>query len=155
MQKPVAIVCEETRRRDDRQTWRLEGWRDAVIAGRYDFVQYDCAHEHLATWIQRLGKKINFKSPGLRCVLQTPAAKIPTLGPYEPPPKPAPEPKPLTQSQQARESAPYVYGREPAAKSEPEIISPEEYELRKERYRELTGGYDSFEPEEPRRRWFR
>jgi hypothetical protein len=50
-EKPVAIVCEESRRREDRQRWRLEGWRDALNAGRYECVQYDCANEPLATWI--------------------------------------------------------------------------------------------------------
>jgi hypothetical protein len=159
MQKPVAIVCEETRRRDDRQTWRLEGWRDAIIAGRYDSVQYDCAHEHLATWIQKLGKKIRFARPELRCVVQTPAEKIPTLGPYEPSPEPTPEPESVqrepVEQQPVRDPAPSIYAREPLEKWAPEPETPEEYERRKELYRELMGHYDNFEPpEKPKRHWF-
>jgi hypothetical protein len=159
-EKPVAIVCEETRRRDDRQTWRLEGWRDAVIAGRYDSVQYDCSHEHLATWMRKLGKKINFTRPALRCVVQTPAEEIASLGPYEPTPAPPPEPERVQQElvvkQPVRDPAPYIYAREPLVRMKPEPLTPEDHERRKELYRELMGNYDSFEPpEKAKRRGFR
>ncbi len=36
---PVAIVGEEGHRREDRQRLILEGWRDAVLSGRYIAVQ--------------------------------------------------------------------------------------------------------------------
>lgn len=87
---PVAIVCEEARRREDRQRWRLEGWRDAIDAGRYQCVQYDCATKSLATWIENLGKKVRLTHPELRSVVQMPPEKIVTLSPIDPTAKPTP-----------------------------------------------------------------
>jgi hypothetical protein len=169
-QKPVAIVCEDTRRREDRQRWRLEGWRDAINAGRYECVQYDCANEPLATWIKNLGKKIGLNRPELRSVVQMPPEKIATLSPVDqnaalpapepeaarpqlrlvkdPDPAPPPQkPVPITaQPRQREEPEPYV--------EEPE--TPEEYERRRQHYYEIFGSYDSFgPPEKPKRRWFR
>jgi len=174
-EKPVAIVCEESRRRDDRQRWRLEGWRDAIRAGRYEYVQYDCATESLAIWIKNLGKKVGLTRLELRPVVQMRPEEIATLPPVElniepvtPEPEPEPEPaaarpqlhlvEPPAPSAPVREPAPYI--REPPRPEtvwpyvlEPE--TPEEYERRKQRYLELMGRYDSFEPEKPKRRWFR
>jgi hypothetical protein len=164
-EKPVAIVCEETRRRDDRQRWRLEGWRDAIDAGRYDCVQYDCATESLATWIKRLGRKIGLRRPELRAVVQMPPEKIATIAPAAdgfhvttPEPEVARPQLRLVEEPPIREPARYTHGRaswdEP--KWTPPAETPEEYERRKQRYYEIFGHYDSFgEPEKPKRRWFR
>ena len=170
-EKPIAIVCEEARRREDRQRWQLEGWRDAVNAGRYECVQYDCATEALATWMTKLGEKVRLRHPELRSVVQTPLEQIAVLTQVEyPAAKPVvaeatragtrpqlrlvedPPPPP------AREAAPYTHEArpqvEPAPGPPPE--TPEEYEARKQRYFEVFGNYGSFEPpEKPKRRRFR
>lgn len=163
---PVAIVVEGMRRRDDRQKWRLEAWRDAVSAGRYHCVQYDCANEHLAAWVKRSGVKIGFTRPQLRCVVQMPAEKIATLQqPYEPPAEPEPTPDqpqitpvvtpPAAVRAPSPEPAAPTITRPPAEQWQPEPDDPEQHERRKELYRELMGSYDSFEPPaKPKRRWF-
>jgi hypothetical protein len=172
-EKPAAIVCEESRRRDDRQRWRLEGWRDAINAGRYEFVQYDCATESLATWIKNLGKKVGLTQPQLQSLVQMPPEKIATLPPVElniepVTPKPEPEPaaarpqlrlvEPPAPSPPVREPAPYITEPPRPEAERPYVLepeTPEEYERRKQAYFEVFGSYGSFEPEKPKRRWFR
>jgi hypothetical protein len=50
---PVAVVAESGGRREDRQQLILEGWRDAIQAGRYAAVRYDCASASVTRWITR------------------------------------------------------------------------------------------------------
>jgi hypothetical protein len=166
-EKPVAIVCEETRRREDRQRWRLEGWRDAINAGRYECVQYDCANEPLATWIKNLGKKIGLNRPQLRSVVQMPPDKIATLTPVDQNAEPAAaEPEAARPQLRLVEApapappprAPAPYTTEPRHREEPkpyveEPETPEDYERRRQQYYEIFGSYDSFgPPEKPKRR---
>jgi hypothetical protein len=42
----------------------LEGWRDAVLSGRYDAVRYDCANTSVAQWINRLATKVRLTDAG-------------------------------------------------------------------------------------------
>jgi hypothetical protein len=168
-EKPVAIVCEESRRREDRQRWRLEGWRDAINAGRYECVQYDCANEPLATWIKNLGKKIGLTRPQLRSIVQMPAEKIATLTRVDQntePPTPEPEAarpqlRLVEEPAPVRPPAPARIAVEPRPPEKPEPFveepeTPEEYERRRQHYYEIFGSYDSFgPPEKSKRRWFR
>ena len=55
---PVAVIAESGGRREDRQKMILEGWRDAILSGRYAAVHYDCASQSVAHWISRLAKKV-------------------------------------------------------------------------------------------------
>ena len=53
---PTAVIAESGGRREDRQKMILEAWRDAVWAGRYATVRYDCASAsvaHMEEWLSR------------------------------------------------------------------------------------------------------
>ena len=54
---PVAVIAESGGRREDRQKMILEGWRDAILTGRYAAVHYHCASPSVAHWINRLAKR--------------------------------------------------------------------------------------------------
>lgn len=167
---PVAIVVEGMRRRDGRQRWRLEAWRDAISAGRYLSVQYDCTNESLAQWVTRLAKSVHLGDSAFLAVVQSGPEEIAKLTTADQTPKPlaqpqAEEPPPPTQPHlrlveepraqvSISEPPPYVYGRvrldEPPPP--PPVETPEEYEARKQQYFEIFGHYDSFEPDKPRGR---
>jgi len=55
---PGAVIAESGGRREDRQKMILEGWRDAILSGRYLAVRYDCSSPSVAHWIARLGRKV-------------------------------------------------------------------------------------------------
>src|SRR5450755_830746 len=78
---PGAVVAESGGRREDRQKMILEGWRDAIWAGRYTVVQYDCASPSVAHWITRLAKKVGLTSSTFTAVVQTTAEQIASLSP--------------------------------------------------------------------------
>lgn len=82
---PGAVVAESGGRREDRQKMILEGWRDAIWAGRYTVVRYDCASPSVAHWITRLAKKVGLTSSTFTAVVQTTAEQMP---PSPPPPQP-------------------------------------------------------------------
>lgn len=60
---PIAVIAESGGRREDRQKMILEGWGDAILAGRYAAVLYDCANGSVAHWISRLAKKARLTGP--------------------------------------------------------------------------------------------
>jgi hypothetical protein len=75
------VVADSGGRREDRQKMILEGWRDAIWAGRYTVVQYDCASPSVAHWITRLAKKVGLTSSTFTAVVQTTAEQIASLSP--------------------------------------------------------------------------
>jgi YceI-like domain len=93
--------CAAPRARD-RQKMILEGWRDAIWAGRYAAVRYDCASQSVAHWIARLAKKVGLAGSKFTAVVQTTAQEIATLSPAadddpstnEPRPQPETAPPP-------------------------------------------------------------
>jgi hypothetical protein len=68
---PIAVIAESGGRREDRQKWILEGWRDAILDGRYGGVRYDCATESVAQWIRRLARKVHLTPPTISVAVQT------------------------------------------------------------------------------------
>jgi hypothetical protein len=89
---PVAIVGEESHRREDRQRLILEGWRDAVLSGRYIAVQYDCASAPVAARMARLAKKVHFTHPEFIARVQARADEIAAIAPATELEDPAPTP---------------------------------------------------------------
>jgi hypothetical protein len=79
--EPGAIIAESGQRRYDRQRMILEGWRDAIAAGRYHVVRYDCASPSVAQWIARLAKKAGLSGSQFTAVVQTTAEQIAALSP--------------------------------------------------------------------------
>ncbi len=73
---PVALVAEEGHRCEDRQRLILEGWRDAVLSGRYIAVQYDCASAPVAARMARLAKMVHFTRPEFTATVQARADEI-------------------------------------------------------------------------------
>ena len=73
---PYAVIGETGRRREDRQKMILEGWRDAVTAGRYAGVRFDCASASAALLIRRLAKKVSLTSLDFSALVQTTAPEI-------------------------------------------------------------------------------
>ncbi len=71
---PYAVIGETGRRREDRQKLILEGWRDAIIAGRYAGVRFDCASAPAALLDPAPGKEglsdLARFSPLYRCALR-------------------------------------------------------------------------------------
>ena len=80
-ERPVAIVGEDGHRREDRQRMILEGWRDAVLSGRYAAVQYDCASAAVAARIRRLAKKAHLSPPKFIAAAQRTAEEIRSIAP--------------------------------------------------------------------------
>ncbi len=76
---PWAVIAESGGRREDRQKLMLEGWRDAVHAGRYAGVRDDCASASVASSISRLAKKVWLTAPDFSVIVQTTAEEIATL----------------------------------------------------------------------------
>jgi hypothetical protein len=73
---PYAVIGETGRRREDRQKMILEGWRDAITAGRYAGVRFDCASASAALLIRRLAKKVFLTSLDFSALVQTTAPEI-------------------------------------------------------------------------------
>jgi hypothetical protein len=78
---PIALISESGGRREDRQKKILEGWRDAVYAGQYSAVLYDCANDSVAHWISRLAAKVRLTRSEFGVVIQARAEEIRTLAP--------------------------------------------------------------------------
>lgn len=78
---PVAVVAESGGRREDRQKMILEGWRDAILSGRYSGVHYHCASASVAHWIRRLAKKVWLTGPAFFAAAQMSAEEIAALPP--------------------------------------------------------------------------
>ncbi|MGH2881638.1 MAG: hypothetical protein ACRDPA_02870, partial [Solirubrobacteraceae bacterium] len=55
--------------------------RDAVYAGQYSAVLYDCANDSVAHWISRLAAKVRLTRSEFTVVVQAPAEEIRTLAP--------------------------------------------------------------------------
>jgi hypothetical protein len=161
---PIAVIAESGGRREDRQKMILEGWRDAIIAGRYAAVLYDCASTSVALWITRLAKKVRLTPPAFSAAVQPSAEEIAALSPAALDDEPAvDEARPSGDCGRApgeevdtapiRAPAP----REPvqlAAPEPPPVPEPENAEAAAERerhYREIFG----MDEQKPRRRWRR
>jgi hypothetical protein len=157
---PVAVVAESGGRREDRQRMILDGWRDAILSGRYAGVHYHCASASVAHWISRLAKKVRLTGPTFVSAVQMSAEEIAALPPAA---KDDDEPpvgtQPSAEAAQPRDDSvqlvqvpapppPPPVHTEP---TEPQPETPEAAAERERRYRE-TFGLD--EPE-PRRLWRR
>lgn len=160
---PGAVIAESGGRREDRQKWILQGWRDAVWSGRYLAVRYDCASPSVAHWINRLANKVALTDPAFMATVQTTAEEIATLpaaasdaetafGERKASAESAPAPDRVAQVVPAR--APVraepaqIAPPEPAPAREPE--TPEAAAEPERRYREIFGI-----PEPKRRRRWR
>jgi hypothetical protein len=162
---PVAIVGEEGHRREDRQRLILEGWRDAVLSGRYIAVQYDCASAPVAARMARLAKKVHFTRPEFITRVQARADEIAAIAQATEIEDPAPAP-PATADSPEGWTADGLDGRQwqlgpppgpsTAIKNAPLPVaerdeSPEEVAQRERVYRETMGIPDP----KPRRLWRR
>jgi hypothetical protein len=78
---PIALISESGGRREDRQKKILEGWRNAVSAGRYSAVLYDCANDSVARWVSRLATKVQLTRSEFGVVIQARAEEIRILAP--------------------------------------------------------------------------
>ena len=78
---PIALISESGGRREDRQKKILEGWRNAVYAGQYSAVLYDCANDSVAHLISRLAAKVQLTRSKFGVVIQARAQDIATLSP--------------------------------------------------------------------------
>ena len=78
---PIALISESGGRREDRQKKILEGWRNAVYAGQYSSVLYDCANESVARRIDRLAASVHLTRSEFGLIIQPRAEKIRTLTP--------------------------------------------------------------------------
>jgi hypothetical protein len=158
------VIVESGFRRDDRQRRILEAWRDAVHAGRYAGIGYDCANASVAQRIRRLGDKVWLRSPKLVAAAQLTGDQIVDLVTADPAPAVTTDPQPRPpdaatatrlQSRDATAAArppkpvpaPVGTSRDPV----PEPESPEAAAERERRYREAMG----IPEPKPRRRWRR
>ena len=73
---PFAVIGETGRRREDRQKRILEGWRDAITAGRYSGVRFDCTSTSAALLIRRLAKKVYLTSLDFSSLVQSTPQEI-------------------------------------------------------------------------------
>lgn len=143
----------------------LEGWRDAVLSGRYAAVHYHCASASVARWISRLAKKVGLTGPTFLAGAQMSAEEIATLSPAanHGDHQPADETVPVRETVAAAEAAQPRGERVQTApdRAEPGSISvqtekprsddPGDAAERERRYREIFG----IEEAKPRRRWRR
>ena len=164
---PIAVIAESGGRREDRQKMILEGWRDAIWAGRYAAVRYDCASQSVAHWIARLAKKVGLAGSTFTAVVQTTAEEIAALCPAadDVDELPVSNPQPCAEAAEPRDQqvqnapvcaplpAPPVHVERP----EPQPETPEEAAERKRQYREIFGIDDPVGLVAParRRRWRR
>ncbi|MGH2873320.1 MAG: hypothetical protein ACRDL5_12780 [Solirubrobacteraceae bacterium] len=161
---PGAVIAESGGRREDRQRWILEGWRDAIWSGRYIVVRYDCASPSVAHWIARLAKKVGLTGSDFMAAVQTTAEQIAALSPAAATDVPAVD-DPQRSSETVRtdhqpnHSVP-IYAPSPAAPTQPSMPAPAQSPLpetaeaaagRERRYREIFG-IDDQKPQRPWRR---
>lgn len=73
---PVALIVETGQRRADRQRIILKGWRDAIQAGRYVGVRYDCASASVAHRITHLAGKVWLAGPEFVAAVQPTGTQI-------------------------------------------------------------------------------
>ena len=131
----------------------LEGWRDALLSGRYAGVHYHCASESVAHWISRLAKKVRLNGPTFVAAAQMTAEQIAALPPAAndgdemPVNKPefsaeAPQPRDehiqIVTTRASPPPAP-VQMKPPEAPPEPESETAEAAAERERRYREIFG----------------
>ena len=142
----------------------LEGWRDALLSGRYAGVLYDCASASVAHWINRLANKAHPTGPKFAAGVQMSAKQIAALGPLadddEVPvskPGPAAEAAP-TRDEQTQTAGIRVPARAapvqlklPETRPEPQPETAAQAAERERAYREIMG---ITEPK-PRWRWRR
>jgi hypothetical protein len=162
---PVAVIAESGGRREDRQKMILEGWRDAILTGRYGAVRYDCASVSVAQWISRLAKKVQLTGPAFRAAVQMSAGEIAVLSPVvdETNEMPVDKPQPSAEAMQplgervqiaaARTPAPAqpTQPEQRAHRPQPRSETPEQAAKREQAYREIFGPHQP----ERRRRWQR
>jgi hypothetical protein len=82
---PCALIVDGGGHRDERQKMILEGWRDAIHAGRYARVQYDCASPSVVHRIRELAKNIRLSDSAFSAIVQPTADQITALSPATPP----------------------------------------------------------------------
>ena len=158
---PIALISESGGRREDRQKKVLEGWRDAVYAGQYSAVLYDCANDSVAHRISRLAAKVRLTRSEFGVVVQARAEEIGTLAPAadddvppvtssdtERPRSPEVEVE-LVRTPAPPAPVPVVQPAEPPKQPDPE--TPDEAAERERRYREIFG----IPEPRSRRRWRR
>lgn len=163
---PIALISESGGRREDRQKKVLEGWRDAVYAGQYSAVLYDCWNDSVAHWISRLAAKVRLTRSEFGVVVQARAEEISTLARAdadcegrdaeepEAAAGAAPTPNEKVSSAQVDVRVPAASVPVPTVRSErpaPRPETAEEAAERERRYREMFG---ITEPKR-RRRWRR
>ncbi|MGO9974369.1 MAG: hypothetical protein ACLP01_16510 [Solirubrobacteraceae bacterium] len=149
---PVAVIAESGGRREDRQKMILDGWRDAIVAGRYAGVRYDCANASVECWINRLARKVRLTAPAFFAAEQASAEEIAALPPAADDVEELPmsEPQPSVRATPpcdgevltAPVRAPFTPARvqpERAAPPAPEPETPEAAAERERRYREIFG----------------
>ena len=157
---PIALIAESGGRREDRQKWILEGWRDSLYAGQYSAVLYDCANESVARWIDRLAKKAGLARSKFNAVVQPRVEEIANVAPAADDDVASENKRDaeLPSSSEVRveparalETRTAVTTAPPAAPAEPRPETPVETAERERRYREIFG---IPEPRQ-RRRWRR
>jgi hypothetical protein len=158
---PIALISESGGRREDRQKKILEGWRDAVYAGQYSAVLYDCANDSVAHWISRLAAKVRLTRSEFGVVIQARAEEIRTLAPAaddrDESLRSSSDTNMPSSSQIEIEPTrtPLPTVRIPAAQAaeppKPDLETPEEAAERERRYREIFG----IPEPRSRRRWRR
>ncbi len=146
---PIAVVAESGGRREDRQQWILEGWRDALYASQYSAVLYDCANESVARWIHRLAKKVRLARSEFNAVVQPRADEIAALSPaaddVDVPTDRSADGEPSSargvqiEPAQGPEPPSPIHPAQVAAAAEPRPETPEEAAERERRYREIFG----------------
>ena len=161
---PIALISESGARREDRQKKILEGWRNAVYAGQYSTVLYDCANDSVARRISRLAAKVQLTRSEFGVVIQARAQEIRTIAPTatddelalshpQDSPRAAPNVDKVVDAPHARAGASVSIASAPPEQSEPPAPEPETAEEavdRERRYREIFGI-----PEPKRRRPWR
>jgi hypothetical protein len=91
-EQPVAVIAESGGRREDRQKMILEGWRDAVLSGRYSAVHFHCPNDGIEQSIRRLARKVGLSGRWFAASVQMTAAEIAALPRAEPQPDERPLP---------------------------------------------------------------
>jgi hypothetical protein len=126
----------------------LEGLRNAVYAGQYSKVLYDCMNESIARWISRVARKAQLTRSELNVVIQARSDEISTLAPAA-----EDDVAPTSNSdvelpsasdveiRPAQTPAPPAAGPvlQPAEPPKPDPETPEEAAERERRYREVFG----------------
>lgn len=157
---PIALISESGGRREDRQKKILEGWRNAVYAGQYSAVLYDCANDSVAHRISRLAAKVRLTRSEFGVVIQARAEEISTLGPAVDDEVPSASSSdtdipasPEVQVEPVRTPAPPVRVPPvpPGEPPKPDPETPEQAAERERRYREIFG----IPEPRSRRRWRR